>query len=121
MNLIGRDGRTDGRDGRTDGRMHRQPCPFLQTWLDRTSPDCMFSPRQLRTWTSVHLRGVASYLKCGPQHVPALEKEQFNSLEAVSGVVLEDEALAGTSRKWEFYDYIYDYVCSCKGHIRLLL
>jgi hypothetical protein len=23
--------------------------PFLQTWLDRSSPDCMFSPTQLRT------------------------------------------------------------------------
>jgi hypothetical protein len=73
--------------------------PFLQTWLDRTSTDCMFSPLQIRTWTSAHLRGVAWYLECGPQHVPTLEKEQFNSLEAVGGVVAEDEALAGLDDK----------------------
>jgi hypothetical protein len=73
--------------------------PFLQTWLDRTSTDCMFSPSQLRTWTSAHLRGVAWYLECGPQHVPALEKEQFKSLEAVGGVIAEDEALASLDDK----------------------
>jgi hypothetical protein len=39
------------------------------------------------------------YLECGPQHVPTLEKEQFNSLEAVGGVVAEDEALAGLDDK----------------------
>jgi hypothetical protein len=59
----------------------------------------MFSPSQLRTWNSAHLRGVAWYLECGPQHVPTLEKEQFNSLEAVGGVVAEDEALAGLDDK----------------------
>jgi hypothetical protein len=59
----------------------------------------MFSPPQLRTWTSAHLRGVGWYLECGPQHVPALEKELFNSLEAVGGVSAEDEALAGLDDK----------------------
>jgi hypothetical protein len=73
--------------------------PFLQTWLDRTSPDCMFSHGQLKTWTSAHLRGVAWYLKCGPQHVPELEVDRFKSLEAVGGVVAEDEALAGLDDK----------------------
>jgi hypothetical protein len=73
--------------------------PFLQTWLDHTSTDCMFSPSQLQTWTSAHLSGVAWYLECSPQHVPALEKEQFNSLEAIGGVVAEDEALAGLNDK----------------------
>jgi hypothetical protein len=59
----------------------------------------MFSPSQLRSWTSAHLHGVAWYLECGPQHVPALEKEQFNSLEVVGGVVAEDEALASLDDK----------------------
>jgi superfamily II DNA/RNA helicase len=59
----------------------------------------MFSPTQLRTWTSAHLRGVAWYLECGPQHVPDLEVDMFKSLEAVGGVVLEDEALAGLDDK----------------------
>jgi hypothetical protein len=73
--------------------------PFLQTWLDCASTDCMFSPSQLRTWTSANLCGVAWYLECGPQHVPTLEREQFNSLEAVGGVVAEDEASAGLDDK----------------------
>jgi hypothetical protein len=46
-----------------------------------------------------HLCGVAWYLECGPQHVPTLEREQFNSLEAIGGVVAEDEALAGLDDK----------------------
>jgi hypothetical protein len=54
----------------------------------------MFSPRQLKTWISAHLRGVAWYLECGPQHVPELEVDKFKSLEAVGGIVAEDEALA---------------------------
>jgi hypothetical protein len=73
--------------------------PFLQTWLDRTSLDCMFSSGQLKTWTSAHLRGVAWYLEYGPQHVPKLEVDKFKSLEAVGGVVLEDEALVGLDDK----------------------
>jgi hypothetical protein len=59
----------------------------------------MFSPGQLKTWTSAHLQGVAWYLECGPQHVPELEVDKFKSLEAVGGVVAEDEALAGLDDK----------------------
>jgi hypothetical protein len=59
----------------------------------------MFSPGQLKTWTSTHLRGVAWYLEYGPQHVLELEVDKFKSLEAVGGVVLEDEALAGLDDK----------------------
>jgi hypothetical protein len=73
--------------------------PFLQTWLDRTSPECVFSLGQLKTWTFANLRGVAWYLECGPQHVPELEVDKFKSLEAVGGVVLEDEALASLDDK----------------------
>jgi hypothetical protein len=69
--------------------------PFLQTWLDHSSPDCMFSPRQLQTWTSVHLRGVAWYRECNPQYVSNLEVDKFKSLEAASGEVSEAIALAG--------------------------
>jgi hypothetical protein len=73
--------------------------PFQHTWLDRSSPDCMFLPGQLRTWTSAHLWRVAWYLECRPQHVPELEVDKFKSLEVVGGVVLEDEALAGLNDK----------------------
>jgi hypothetical protein len=59
----------------------------------------MLLPRQLQTWTSTHLRGVAWYLECGPQRLPNLEGDKFKSLEAVGGVVLEDEALVGLDDK----------------------
>jgi hypothetical protein len=59
----------------------------------------MFSPGQLKTWTSAHLRGVAWYLEYRPQYVPELEVDKFKSLEAVGGVVAEDEALAGLDDK----------------------
>jgi hypothetical protein len=59
----------------------------------------MFSPTQLRTWTIAHLRSVAWYLQCGPQHVPDQEVDKFKSLEAVGWVVAEDEALAGLDDK----------------------
>jgi hypothetical protein len=39
--------------------------PFLQTWLDCSSPDYMFSPTQLQTWTSVHLWDVVGILNAG--------------------------------------------------------
>ena len=50
-------------------------------------------------WTSTHLRGIAWYLKYGPQHVPELEVDKFKSQEVVIGGVLEDEALAGLDDK----------------------
>jgi hypothetical protein len=53
----------------------------------------------MQTWTFAHLQGVAWYLECGPQHVPDLEVGMFTSLEAVDGVVLEDEALVGLDDK----------------------
>jgi hypothetical protein len=59
----------------------------------------MFSPTQLQTWTSTHLWGVTWYLECGPQHVPDLEVDMLKSLDAVGGVVAEDEALAGLDDK----------------------
>jgi hypothetical protein len=54
----------------------------------------MFSPGQLKMWTSAHLRGIVWYLECEPVHVPELEVDKFKSLEAIGGIVLEDEALA---------------------------
>jgi hypothetical protein len=50
-------------------------------------------------WISAHLRGVGWYLECGPQHVPDLEKDKFNFLEAASGAMLEGEALVGLDDK----------------------
>jgi hypothetical protein len=59
----------------------------------------MFSPGQLRMWTTAHLREIAWYIECGPQHVPDLEVDKFKSLEALDRIVLLDEALAGLDDK----------------------
>jgi hypothetical protein len=72
---------------------------FLDTWLNRSSPNCMFSLGQLRMWTSIQLQGVAWYLECGLQHVLDLEVDKFKSLEAAGRKVLEAEALAGLDDK----------------------
>jgi hypothetical protein len=73
--------------------------PFLQTWLNRSSHDYIFTSQQLQMWTSTHLRGVGWYLECGLQHVPDMDKDKFNSLEATGGNVLKAEALASLDDK----------------------
>jgi hypothetical protein len=54
----------------------------LNTWLDRSSSDYMFSPSQIKTWTSTHLRGVGWYLEYGPLHVHEVEAKLFRFLES---------------------------------------
>jgi hypothetical protein len=45
-------------------------------------------------WTFAYLRGVGWYLEYGPQHVPDLEKDKFNSFKATNGELSEAQALA---------------------------
>lgn len=68
--------------------------PFLGTWLDRTSADCMFSKNQLRTWSSAHLRGMGWYLECGAQHVPNIEDELFRSFSNAADATKAEEQFA---------------------------
>jgi hypothetical protein len=49
--------------------------------MDRSSEFCMFSPLQLKTWTSTHLKGVGWYLDCGLGFVHADEKDLKSSAE----------------------------------------
>jgi hypothetical protein len=50
-------------------------------------------------WTSAHLGDIGWYLECNSQHVPDLEKDMFNSLEAACGKMLEGEVYAGLDGK----------------------
>ena len=64
--------------------------PFLNSWIDISSPDCMFNASQLKTWTSAHLRGAGWYLDCGPKYVPDVERALFDAAENADDVVLLD-------------------------------
>ena len=55
--------------------------PFLTTWLDRSSPDCMFSPGQLKSWTSSHLMACPWYLECNYGVTPPEDEALFQSLK----------------------------------------
>ncbi len=65
---------------------------FLSAWLDRSNSLCMFSPKQLRTWSTSHLTGGGWYLDCAPSFTPPFESELRKSREAVaeSGVEMID-------------------------------
>lgn len=53
---------------------------FLTTWLDRASPDCMFTATQLKNWTSSHLKACPWYLDCKQGFIPADEEALFETL-----------------------------------------
>ena len=54
---------------------------FLTTWLDRSLPDCMFSPGQLKSWTSSHLMACPWYLECNFGVTPPEEEALFQALK----------------------------------------
>ena len=55
--------------------------PFLTTWLDRSSLDCMFSPGQLKSWTSSHLMACPWYFECNFGVTPPEEEALFEALK----------------------------------------
>ena len=63
--------------------------PFLTTWLDRSSPDCMFSPGQVKSWTSSHLMACPWYLECNFGVTPPEEEALFQALKDSVMVDLE--------------------------------
>ena len=65
--------------------------PFLTTWLDRSSPDCMFSPGQLKSWTSSHLMACPWYLECNFGVTPLEEEALFQALK--DSVIVDPEVL----------------------------
>jgi len=62
---------------------------FLTTWVDRSNSKCMFSPHQLRTWTSSHLAGGIWYLDCAASFTPIFETELRKSREDVGDTGIE--------------------------------
>ena len=66
--------------------------PFLGSWLDRESLECMFSTNQSKTWTTTHLNTCGWYLECDPKFTAALEIELQQCVQAMDVVdVLLDE------------------------------
>ena len=63
--------------------------PFLTTWLDRSSSDCMFSAYQLRNWTTPHLQACPWYLECNIGCTPAEEEALFKTL--IENAITEPE------------------------------
>ena len=55
--------------------------PFLTTWLDRSSADCMFSASQLRLWTTPHLQACPWYIECNVGVTPPDEEALFKKLK----------------------------------------
>ena len=69
--------------------------PFLTTWLDRSSPDCMFSTVQLKTWPTPHLQAYPWYIECHFRVTPPKERALFLSLKDVAVVEPEFDEFAG--------------------------
>ena len=69
--------------------------PFLTTWLDRSSPDCMFSAVQLKTWPTPHLQACPWYIECHFGVTPPEERALFFSLKDVAVVEHEFDEFAG--------------------------
>ena len=69
--------------------------PFLTTWLDRSSPDCMFSTVQLKTWPTPHLQACPWYIESHFGVTPPEERALFLSLKDVAVVEPEFDEFAG--------------------------
>lgn len=69
--------------------------PFLTTWLDRSSPDCMFTSGQLKNWTTPHLQACPWYLECNFGTTPPEEEILFQTLKETAAVEPEFDEFAG--------------------------
>ena len=73
--------------------------PFLTTWLDRSSSDCMFSTIQLKTWPTPHLHACPWYIECHFGVTLPEERALFLSLKDVAMVEPEFDEFAGMDPK----------------------
>jgi len=55
--------------------------PFINIWLDRSSPHYMFSPSYIENWTSVHLQVYCWFLKCSYGFIPLEKTTLFQCLK----------------------------------------
>lgn len=69
--------------------------PFLSTWLELKSPDCMFSASQEKNWPTGHLQSGAWYLECSDAFIPPQELSLFESIKDSPILVLETDDFAG--------------------------
>ena len=74
---------------------------ILSAWHDRSSPSCMFSANQQRTWSTSHLTGGGWYLDCHPSFTPSFESELRKSREAVGESGIEMDDLQGIENEHE--------------------
>jgi hypothetical protein len=68
----------------------------FDSWVDRNSESCIYTPAQLKKFSLPHLQSGAWYLECGGQFIPAEEDSLFTSInnasseEDVARVLLDD-------------------------------
>jgi hypothetical protein len=48
---------------------------FLTSWVDKTSASCMYSPTQMRNWSTLHLKEGCWYIECGRTICPVEEED----------------------------------------------
>ena len=68
--------------------------PFFSSYVDRTSPICMFTAHQLRTYTTAHLSGGGWYLDCTLEFTPPSEVQLRRSLDGKGVVDLDIDEFA---------------------------
>jgi len=60
--------------------------PFLSSWIDQSSKECMYTPSQLRIFRTANLIGGGWYLDCPVTFVHTLEEELYKSFDKL-GVI----------------------------------
>jgi hypothetical protein len=64
---------------------------YLTSWIDKTSPLCMYTMTQIRTWSTAHIKAGCLYIDCGKVFCPIEEEDakkaciQANSKDAALG------------------------------------
>jgi chromatin remodeling complex protein RSC6 len=60
---------------------------FLTTWVDKSSPLCMFTHAQLRAWSVPHLKSGCWYLDCAKGFCHEDEEDLKKSIDIASGII----------------------------------
>jgi hypothetical protein len=60
---------------------------FLTTWVDKSSPLCMFTHAQLRAWSALHLKSGCWYLDCAKGFCHEDEEDLKKSIDIASGTI----------------------------------
>jgi hypothetical protein len=60
---------------------------FLKTWVDKTSPLCMFTQAQIRAWSAPHLKSGCWYLDCAKGLCPEEEEDLKKFVDNASSTI----------------------------------